>query len=210
MRLEGWAAGLMVRDGASRLLTMRSSRTFGRTMAQPIRSSGWRPLTYHSNARGTSGTRPGKRFAMSGGGVPTVSDARQTTTPPVSANFAELSHGVRSRRGIEQQMRTPPVERDQRRNRGVAGHRHAAADRCAARNCHRSSVRSCLPAARSALRQRSSTAGTAWSRSPQGPARAAPAPRPRAIAAAGADRRDRPSRRSRRAPTSAAQCPSRR
>src|ERR1700686_2070016 len=32
-----------------------SSRLFGRTMAQPIRSSGWRPFTSHSNDRGTSG-----------------------------------------------------------------------------------------------------------------------------------------------------------
>ena len=29
-------------------------------------------------------------------GVPTVSEARQTTTPPLSANFCGLSHGVRS------------------------------------------------------------------------------------------------------------------
>src|ERR1700731_4538617 len=69
---------------------------FGRTMAQPIRSSGCRPVTKHSNARGTSETRPGNRCAISGGGVPTVSEARQTTTPPVSLNFARLSHGVRS------------------------------------------------------------------------------------------------------------------
>ena len=69
---------------------------FGRTMAQPTRSSGCLPFTIHSKARGTSGTRPGKRCASSGGGVPEVSDARQTTTPPVSLNFATDSHGVRS------------------------------------------------------------------------------------------------------------------
>ena len=50
-------------------------------MAQPIRNSGWRPFTSRSNARGTSGTRPGNRCAISGGGVPAVSEARQTTTP---------------------------------------------------------------------------------------------------------------------------------
>ena len=60
------------------------------------RNSGWRPFTIHSKARGTSGTRPGKRCAISGGGVPEVSEARQTTTPPVSLNFATDSHGVRS------------------------------------------------------------------------------------------------------------------
>jgi len=57
--------------------------SFGRTMAQPIRSSGWRPFTIRSNARGTSGTMPGNRCASSAGGVPDVSDARQTTTPPL-------------------------------------------------------------------------------------------------------------------------------
>src|SRR5260370_374643 len=55
-----------------------------------------RAATNHWSARGTSGSRPGNRSAISGGGVPTVSDARQTTTPPVSLNFAKLSHGVRS------------------------------------------------------------------------------------------------------------------
>src|SRR3981189_1338479 len=69
---------------------------FGRTMAQPTRNSGWRPFTIHSNARGTSGTRPGKRCAMSGGGGPEVSEERQTTTPPVWLNFATDCHGVRS------------------------------------------------------------------------------------------------------------------
>ena len=87
----------------ARLLTMTSGdrpdelqAAFGRTMAQPTRNSGCRPSTSQSNARGTSGTRPGNRCAMSAGGVPTVSEARQTTTPPVSLNFATFSHGVRS------------------------------------------------------------------------------------------------------------------
>ena len=79
---------------------------FGRTMAQPIRNSGCRPFTIHSNARGTSGTRPGNRCAISGGGVPEVSEARQTTTPPVSLNFADRQPRRPLRRGVEQQMRT--------------------------------------------------------------------------------------------------------
>ena len=53
-------------------------------------------MTRRSNTRGISGTRPGNRFAMSSGGVPAVSDARQTTTPPSSLNFADVIHGVRS------------------------------------------------------------------------------------------------------------------
>ena len=69
---------------------------FGRTIAQPTRNNGCRPFTSHSKARGTSGTRPGNRCAISGGGAPDVSEARQTTTPPVSLNFATDSHGVRS------------------------------------------------------------------------------------------------------------------
>jgi len=63
-------------------------------MAQPIRSSGCLPFTSHSKARGTSGTA-GKPLRQFGGGVPAVSDARQTTTPPVSLNLATDSHGVR-------------------------------------------------------------------------------------------------------------------
>jgi hypothetical protein len=54
----------------------------GRTIAQPIRSAGWRPFTIRSNARGTSGTRSGNRLAISSGGAPDVSAARHTTTPP--------------------------------------------------------------------------------------------------------------------------------
>ena len=95
---------------------------FGRTMAQPIRSSGWRPFTSHSKARGTSGTRPGKRLAMSAGGVPAVSDARQTTMPPVSLNFAGVSHGVRC--GAASSSRCGrPDERDQARELRIAGDR---------------------------------------------------------------------------------------
>ncbi len=35
------------------------SAPFGRTMAKPIRSAGWRPFTIHLKARGASGTRAG-------------------------------------------------------------------------------------------------------------------------------------------------------
>ena len=96
---------------------------FGRTMAQPIRSSGCRPFTSHSNARGTSGTRPGNRCAISAGGVPAVSDARQTTTPPVSLNFAERQPRRALRRRVEKQMRTPAIQRDQARKLRIARHR---------------------------------------------------------------------------------------
>ncbi len=61
--------------------------------------------------------------AISAGGVPTVSDARQTTTPPVWLNFCGVSHGVALGGGLEQQMRTPGVQRDQAGELGVAGHR---------------------------------------------------------------------------------------
>src|SRR6202453_673549 len=78
------------------LLTLCPHGAFGRTIAHPIRNNGCRPFTSRSNARGTSGTRPGKRGAISAGGVPDVSGARQTTTPPVRLNFSIVSHGVRS------------------------------------------------------------------------------------------------------------------
>ncbi len=63
-------------------------------MPQPIRTRFWRPRTVCSKARGTSGTRPGNRCAISAGGVPAVSAARQTTTPPSSLNSAGVIHGV--------------------------------------------------------------------------------------------------------------------
>ena len=93
---RGWLASASRRRSAPPHHEDTSYGAFGRTMAQPIRNSGWRPFTSHSKARGTSGTRPGNRCAISGGGVPEVSEARQTTTPPVSLNFAGVSHGVRS------------------------------------------------------------------------------------------------------------------
>ena len=86
----GWAPALQ-RTAEKALRSVRGTRPayvpFGRTMAQPMRRSCWRPVTSHSKARGTSGTMPGKRARMSGGGVPAVSEARQTTTPPVSLNL---------------------------------------------------------------------------------------------------------------------------
>ena len=49
-----------------------------------------------SKVCGTSGAMPGNSFAISDGGLPSVSEARQTTTPPVWLNLSRLSHGVRS------------------------------------------------------------------------------------------------------------------
>ena len=43
----------------------------------------------------------------------TVSEARQTTTPPVSLNFAGVSHGVRSGVASSNRCGRPPVQRDQ-------------------------------------------------------------------------------------------------
>ena len=82
-------------QGALGLTLSQIYGAFGRTIAQPTRNNGCRPFTSHSKARGTSGTRPGNRCAISGGGAPDVSEARHTTTPPVSLNFATDSHGVR-------------------------------------------------------------------------------------------------------------------
>jgi uracil-DNA glycosylase len=82
---------------------------FGRTIAQPTRNSGCRPVTSQSNARGTSGTRPGKRCASSAGGAPDVSEARHTTTPPDSLNFAGVSHGVRCGVATSNRCGRPPA-----------------------------------------------------------------------------------------------------
>ena len=54
---------------------------------------------------------------------PAVSDARQTTTPPVSLNFAGVSHGVRSGAASSSRCGRPASERDQARKLGIAGHR---------------------------------------------------------------------------------------
>ena len=115
---------------------------FGRTMAQPIRSSGWRPLTSHSNARGTSGTRPGKRCAMSGGGVPDGVGGAPDHDAAGLVEFRRRQPRRPLRRRIEQQMRTrryparsgPPAA-DRRRPRAAAGW-------CAAQNCRRRNARS--------------------------------------------------------------------
>ena len=79
---------------------------FGRTMAQPIRSRGWRPFTSHSNARGTSGDEAreslrdfGRRRA---GGVGRAPDHD-------AAGLVEFGQGQPRRpfRGcVEKQMRT--------------------------------------------------------------------------------------------------------
>jgi len=74
---------------------------FGRTMAQPTRNSGWRPFTIHSNTRGTSGTRPGNRSAISAGGVPDVSEARQITTDHSGATPSSITRFAGDRRGVQ-------------------------------------------------------------------------------------------------------------
>ena len=91
----------------------------------PSRSAarGWRPFTSQSNARGTSGTRPGKCWAISAGGVPTVSDARQTTTPPLWLNFCEREPRRALGGGLEEQMRAAGIQCDQARELRIAGHR---------------------------------------------------------------------------------------
>jgi hypothetical protein len=80
---------------------------FGRTMAQPIRNSGCRPVTNHSNARGTSGTRPGNRRAMSGGGgIGRAPDYHAAGL----VEFRQGQPGRPLRRGVEQKMRAPGVQ----------------------------------------------------------------------------------------------------
>ncbi len=197
------------REGAG-CFKARCYGPFGRTMAQPMRKSGWRPFTSHSKARGTSGVRPGKRFAISGGGVPAVSEARQTTTPPVSANFCECQPGRALGRRVEEQMRPAAIERDQARELRHRPRPRAAADWCGAQSCRRRIARSSAPAARSRPRCCRSRAGTAWSRSPPRRARRSRQPRPCAAGAGAADARDRRSPRSRRVPTSTARRPLRR
>ena len=92
-------------------VSARSERygAFGRTMAQPTRSSGWRPFTIHSKARGTSGTRPGKRCAISGGGVPDGVGGAPDHDAAGLVEFRDRQPRRPFRRGVEQQMRTPGV-----------------------------------------------------------------------------------------------------
>jgi hypothetical protein len=63
---------------------------------QPMRMSGSRPCTERSNARGTSGTRSGKRSLMPGGGAPAVSVVGQTTIAPLVLTVSAVTHGERS------------------------------------------------------------------------------------------------------------------
>ena len=55
----------------------------GRISPQPMRMSGSRPCIERSKARGTSGTRSGKRSLISGGGAPAVSVVGHTTIAPL-------------------------------------------------------------------------------------------------------------------------------
>ena len=61
-------------------------------MAQPTRNNGCRPVTIRSNARGTSGTRPGNRCAISAGGVVVwqASDTVGTPPPDIAQRFPGL------------------------------------------------------------------------------------------------------------------------
>ena len=92
-------------------------------MAQPIRSSGWRPLTSRSNARGTSGTRPGKRCAISGGGVPDGVGRAPDHDAAGLVEFRRRQPRRPLRRRVEKQMRPPGIQRDQARQLRIAGHR---------------------------------------------------------------------------------------
>ena len=182
---------------------------FGRTMAQPIRNSGCRPVTNHSKARGTSGTRPGKRCAISGGGVPAVSEARQTTTPPVWLNFARFSHGVRCGAASRKRCGRPASSADQggklriardRPQRLVGAALEIVAEEIRDRPCRqrRRHLAAAGPGHKDRGREHRERGRNER-----------PQPRPSAICADGADGRDRRWRRSRQRPTSKAQCPRR-
>jgi len=107
-------------------------------MAQPIRKSGLparhRPLECPA---GTSRHQAGKIVARlsAGRAWPTVSDARQTTTPPVFLEFRQAQPRAGPFRcSVEQQMRTPGhPARSGLASCGVAGHRAQAFGWCAAR-----------------------------------------------------------------------------
>ena len=194
----------------TRLLTMRSYGVFGRTMAQPIRNSGCRPVTNHSNARGTSGTRPGNRLRDIGRrGADRVGGAPDHD----AAGLVEFRkrHPRRSfRRPVEKQMGTRRVERDQGRKLRVAGHRLQRV------------VGSPLKTVAEEIRDRPrrqrgrhlAAAGPGHEkrgrRTPRARARRRRPPRPSATDAGAGDGRDRRWRRSRRAPTSAERRRSRR
>ena len=108
----------------------------------------------------------------------TVSDARQTTTPPVSVEFRDRQPRRPFRRGVEQQMRTPGVHRDEARQLRIAGHR--------AQPLVGAPLKTVAEEMRDRVRRQRgrhfgrcrSTAGTAWSRSPRARARRARPPRP--------------------------------
>ena len=64
--------------------------------AQPMRTSGSRPCTERSKARGTSGTRSGKRSLSAAGTVPAVSLVGQTTIAPLALIASAVTQGERS------------------------------------------------------------------------------------------------------------------
>ena len=98
---------------------------------------------------------------MSGGGVPAVSEARQTTTPPVSLNLACVDPRRALRAWHREQMRPAGVQRDQARKLRYRRRPRAGDDWCGAQSCRRKSPRSRAPASRSRSRRRRSRAGTA-------------------------------------------------
>ena len=100
----------------------------------------------------------------------TVSEARQTTTPPVSLNFASDSHGVRSGVASSNRCGRPAGQRDQARQLRIAGHRAQPLVGAPLETVAEEMRDGASPAATSALRRCRSTAGTASPRSP--PARA--------------------------------------
>src|SRR6266480_575926 len=72
------------------------SSACGRIIAQPIRITGSLPCTGRANARGSSGTRSGKRSLITAGGVPAVSVVGHTTIAPLVFMASGVTHGDRS------------------------------------------------------------------------------------------------------------------
>ena len=130
-------------------------------MAQPIRSSGCRPVTSHSNARGTSGTRPGKRLSDLGrrgaGGVGGAPDHNAAGLVEFRlASSTACAAGVR----VEKQMGPRRVAARSGLASCASPATASAGGWCAAQNCRRRNSRSPAPAARSRSRRCRSRAGT--------------------------------------------------
>ncbi len=89
--------GLFVSGLGASIAGVSGGAACGLISAQPMRSTGSRPVTGRSKARGgTSGTRSGNRSLMSGGGVPAVSVVGQTTIAPFLRTSFIVTQGVRS------------------------------------------------------------------------------------------------------------------